>query len=80
MGSRIGSCLVSRGNNVDGTAASSSSGWFQTTPGSTCSSRRVYATDATRRGIQETRAAFIEKPYLPKGLARMIRTVLESRP
>ena len=38
-----------------------------------------YPADATvRNGLRETNMAFIEKPYLPADLARILRTVLDS--
>jgi signal transduction histidine kinase/CheY-like chemotaxis protein len=38
-----------------------------------------YPADATvRNGLRETNVAFIEKPYLPAELARIVRTVLDS--
>lgn len=33
-----------------------------------------------RHGIAEARTAFIEKPYLPDDLARMVRDILDQRP
>ena len=38
-----------------------------------------YPADATvRTGLRERNVAFIEKPYLPADLARIVRTVLDS--